>query len=94
MSVTAGACAHISSLPIGQIVDFHPVLQVTSITSAGVGRYRLGLTDGTNEVHGMLATQLSAMVANDEIQSTSVVRMTSFIVNEVAGNRYAKLLIL
>jgi hypothetical protein len=77
---------------------FTPLLQVINIkqipgsdATTGV-RYRLILSDGTHFVNGMMASQMSALVASGELQLNGVLQLKSFMRNLIQGQTICILL--
>ena len=72
--------------------NFAPHLQVINIKDVSGGRgepgqparYRLVLSDGSNHVQGMLATQLNNLV-HTQLNKFNIIRLNEFINNEVSG---------
>jgi replication factor A1 len=72
--------------------DFAPLLQVINVKDVNNGRgdpntpprYRLVLSDGSNHVQGMLATQLNGLVFN-ELNKFNIIRLREFLNNQVNG---------
>mmetsp|Transcript_5408 Transcript_5408/g.8036 ORF Transcript_5408/g.8036 Transcript_5408/m.8036 type:complete len:638 (-) Transcript_5408:183-2096(-) len=70
--------------------SFHPVLQiirVMEVSSAGNAqkRYRAIFSDGNFLCQGMLATQNNHLVESDQLTNHSVVRVNTFLLNDVQG---------
>lgn len=74
--------------------DFAPVLQVVSLKDVNnrkdpgaPSRYRLILSDGTQNVQGMLATQLNHLVEGNgnKLDRFNIVRVGDYITNEIGG---------
>jgi replication factor A1 len=55
-------------------------------------RYRLQLSDGQNQLVGMLSAQLITMVTNNEIVDNTIVEIIDYVKNEVSGNTVVVLL--
>lgn len=77
---------------------FTPLLQVINIkqipgsdATTGV-RYRLILSDGTHFVNGMMASQMSALVASGELQLNGILQLKSFMRNLIQGQTICILL--
>jgi hypothetical protein len=70
---------------------FTPLLQVIHIkaipgSDATTGqRYRLMLSDGTHFVHGMMASQMSALVHSNALQLDGIVKVQQFMRNLISG---------
>mmetsp|Transcript_11244 Transcript_11244/g.34432 ORF Transcript_11244/g.34432 Transcript_11244/m.34432 type:complete len:652 (-) Transcript_11244:220-2175(-) len=72
--------------------DFHATLQVIEMKlypgkEGSPDRYKVKLSDGVNSITGMLATQLSTLVASGELQNLGIVQVTSFSVSFVKASR-------
>lgn len=70
--------------------SFQPVLQVINVKKIGSApgssdRYRIVLSDGVYFIQGMLASQLTGMVQDGSLKQNCIIKLTSYMRNEVQG---------
>jgi replication factor A1 len=53
----------------------------------GQDRYRVLLSDGEHSHSGMLATQLSELIANGQIKQESLIQLTDYLCNQVQDKK-------
>ncbi|POM57375.1 Replication protein A 70 kDa DNA-binding subunit, partial [Phytophthora palmivora] len=67
-----------------QIID---TKKIKPASGTGGDRYRIVLSDGTNYISGMLATQLAPMMENESLKTNFVLQLKDYLGNEVQGRR-------
>lgn len=71
--------------------SFEPTIQILNLKNVGPGkagqegqdRWRVILSDGVHFVQGMLATQLSALVEDGQLQQFSMIKIQDFMNNKI-----------
>jgi replication factor A1 len=79
-----------------EIFDSQPTVQFLSVkpvdpTQAGTPqeRYRVIISDGTNYLQSMMATQLNHFIHEQAVIKHSIVKLTRFTLSTVRDKRYA-----
>lgn len=75
-----------SSCPVVQICELKRIAQPAANPDAPP-RYRLAISDGVHYQQAMLATQLNALITDNQIQLNSLVRLNDFICNNLQSKR-------
>jgi replication factor A1 len=64
------------------------VLDVKKIVTGQQGeRYRLVLSDGQFYIQGMLSTQCSALVSNNQLKKWCIIHLKEFVCNQISGRK-------
>ncbi|KAK9052769.1 hypothetical protein SSX86_029399 [Deinandra increscens subsp. villosa] len=80
--ISTGNCQATEMKPVLQVLEVRAVQTQTS-SSENKERYRIILSDGSNNQQGMLATQLNDLVRSERLQRGSVVRLNEFVINKI-----------
>lgn len=76
-------------------LGFDPVLQVRDFKLIGGGqtgvRYRVSLTDGVDTAMGIITSGVAHLVQENAIVENSIIRVTSFNMNDMNGALYVSL---
>jgi len=73
------------------VVQILAVKQIKSTAPGALERWRVVLNDGNYYAQAMLATQLNAMVTNNEIQKGGFLRLGQYTMNKLKDKRYGTL---
>lgn len=72
-------------VPVLQCLQIKPL---ASQAGGGPERYRIVLSDVTNYVQCMLATQVNHVIHDNKLVRNSIVRITQYQANSVKGKKY------
>jgi replication factor A1 len=74
------------------LLFLYQILNIKAVLTAGAAnnaptRYRILLMDGADYISAMSATQLNEQITNKSIIDFSVVKLTNYMIQDVAGQK-------
>ena len=87
--LTIGCIKAMRESSVGQHQSVQNTVQIYAIKEikdqSGNVRYRGTLTDGVDCLHSIFGKECSTLVSNEEVVPGSIIKLTDFTLNEMAG---------
>lgn len=77
--LTAGAVKYFETLQGDVKEGYHPVVQIVNIVPVQQNRYKVGVTDGTDYIVMLLASQVTSLVLQGQLAESSIIKLGSMV---------------